>query len=111
MDNYQDSDRRNSVPAVEPVVRWFQAYSKSTMTVGDGMRRFAQDQMQRNLEAWRAIMGQFNPMKMVEAHEKWVTDTLQDCASESQRLVSISSQMLTTALHQDSEAVRNMSER
>jgi hypothetical protein len=112
MDDFRATDPRlNSLPNVEPVVRWFQAYSKGAMTVGDEMRRFVRDQVQRNLDVWAVVTAQASPTKVAEAHEKWVASTVQDCVTESQRLLSIGGEMLTTLFHQDSEAVRNMTER
>jgi len=85
----------------EPVVRWMSSCADGTMNVTREVSRFASDRMQQNVETLLAISSQATtPAKVLETQERWFWKTMQDYTDESQRLLSISGDVLHSLMGQ-----------
>jgi hypothetical protein len=99
MDDYSAQQQRfkvNLTTASEPVIRWFSSYANGAVTLTQEVGRFVGERTQRNVETFLAMSSNAgNPSRLMEQHEKWYWGAMRDYTDETQRLLSISGEIMS----------------
>ena len=89
----------NMETATEPMIRWFSSYTNGAVTISQEIGRFTADRTQRNIDTLLAMSANYgNPAKVVEEQEQCFWGAVRDYTNETQRLLSISGEVLQSVM-------------
>lgn len=96
MDDHRDAGAEkvinfNTKAVAEPTLLWFESYHQGTQKIGEEIGRFVSGHTRRNIDAWIALMQNPTPAKIMEAQQRWFTETMLEYTAESKRLMEIGS--------------------
>jgi len=98
MDDVSRQMNINLTTISEPVVRWFETYSRCQREMAEEVSRFMTERLRRNVETFGAITQSGNPASVFEVQEHWISTCVRDYTNESQKLASLSGEIVQTYL-------------